>query len=315
MTPFEIGCDELQAWVPTWGFGRPFDLEKSTMQLPEQSLALLLGLCTSAPAGPLTSYLATIDRKLPPNFIGNTVHELAFKVSRLWGKEGTEKFEQHHPLYACNEHNFIFHLTLVPKGEARPPELENSPRIHLIDSGMNNNCSTYVMLHPKREVDIILNMDPSSDVVKDGFQQRVDQIGARRGIKLTRRRDIKAGEDEKDPDRFRGLYAQIYDGKLQERPETVVDSYGNTSTNPPAPIVHHESTMVYMPSLPNERAVPGYDPSTAKFSGPYNLIWIPEQVEMLVNMCKQNFADGQEEIKTVLRETWIPKKVSREGNQ
>ena len=21
MTPFEIGCDELEAWVPTWGFG------------------------------------------------------------------------------------------------------------------------------------------------------------------------------------------------------------------------------------------------------------------------------------------------------
>jgi phospholipase A2 len=48
MTPYEIGCDELESWVPTWGFGRPFELGKSTMQLPEQSLALLLGLCTSA---------------------------------------------------------------------------------------------------------------------------------------------------------------------------------------------------------------------------------------------------------------------------
>ena len=55
MTPYEVGCDEIQAWVPTWAFGRPFSEGKSTMQLPEQSLALLLGLCTSAPAGPLTS--------------------------------------------------------------------------------------------------------------------------------------------------------------------------------------------------------------------------------------------------------------------
>lgn len=62
MTPFEVGCDELEAWVPTWGFGRPFELGKSTVQLPEQSLGLLLGLCTSAPAGPLTSYLTTINR-------------------------------------------------------------------------------------------------------------------------------------------------------------------------------------------------------------------------------------------------------------
>jgi phospholipase A2 len=147
MTPFEIGCDELQAWVTTWGSGGPFDLGKSSMQLPEQSLSLLLGLCTSAPAGPLTSYLATINRQLPPNFIGNTVHELASKVSILWGKEGTEKFEQHHPLHTCNEHNFIFHLIPGPEGEARPPGLENSPRIQLIDSGMDNNCPTYVMLH------------------------------------------------------------------------------------------------------------------------------------------------------------------------
>ena len=315
MTPFEIGCDELEAWVPTWGFGRPFDLGKSTMQLPEQSLALLLGLCTSAPAGPLTSYLATINRQLPPNFVGNTIHELASRVSRLWGKEGTEKFEQHHPLHACNEHNFIYHLNPIPQGEARPQGLENSPRIHLIDSGMDNNCPTYVMLHPKRGVDVILNMDASSDVLKDSFPQRVDQIGSRRGIKFTRRRDIKAKEDEKDPDRFMGLYAQIYDGKLQLRPETVVDSYGDTSTNPPAPVVHNDSTMVYLPLLPNERAVPGFDPSTAKFSGSYNLVWTPEQIEMLIDVCKKNFADGQEEIKTVLRETWMKKKAHREGTQ
>jgi len=65
MTPFEVGCDELEAYVPIWGFGRPFDEGKSTMQLPEHSLALLLGLCTSAPAGPMTSYIATLKRNLP----------------------------------------------------------------------------------------------------------------------------------------------------------------------------------------------------------------------------------------------------------
>ena len=65
MTPFEVGCDELEAYVPIWGFGRPFEEGKSTMQLPEHSLALLLGLCTSAPAGPMTSYIATLKRNLP----------------------------------------------------------------------------------------------------------------------------------------------------------------------------------------------------------------------------------------------------------
>jgi phospholipase A2 len=71
--------------------------------------------------------------------------------------------------------------------------------------------------------------------------------------------------------------------------------------------------MVYMPLLPNDRPVPDYDPSTANLSDSYNLVWTPEQVEMLVNVCKQNFADGQEETKTALREALIRKKASREG--
>ena len=118
------------------------------MQLPEQSLALLLGLCTSAPAGPLTSYLATIKRNLPTGFIGEQIHRLANSVAKFWGKQGTEEFQQHHSLHACNEHNFLFHYTPVKEGEARPKGIENSPRIHLIDSGMDNNCPTVGLIKP-----------------------------------------------------------------------------------------------------------------------------------------------------------------------
>ena len=58
------------------------------MQIPEQYLALLLGLCTSAPAGPLTSYLATIKRALPPGFIGNSVQDMTKGIARMWGEKG-----------------------------------------------------------------------------------------------------------------------------------------------------------------------------------------------------------------------------------
>jgi phospholipase A2 len=46
-----------------------------------------------------------------------------------------------------------------------------------------------------------------SSVLKDTFQERVDQIGVRQGSIFTRRHDIRPSEDEKDPDRFKGLYA------------------------------------------------------------------------------------------------------------
>ena len=315
MTPFEVGCDELEAWVPTWGFGRPFAEGTSTLQLPEQSLSLLLGLATGAPAGPLSSYISTIKRQLPVGFIGDTINEIASKITHFWGKQETQVFENHHPLHASNEHNYMFHLEKLQPGEEYPKGIQNSPRIHLVDSGMDNNCPTYVLLHPSRQVDVIINMDASSDVQKDTFQERVDQIGSRRGLKFTRRHPQKPNEDENDPDRFQGLYAQIYDGTHCPRPDTIVDSYGKTVKNPPAPTCYTDCTMVYMPLLPNERAVPGYDPSTAKFSGSYNLVWTPEQIEMLVKVSAQNVKDGEDTIKIALRDAWMRKKKSREGKQ
>ena len=282
------------------------------MQLPEQSLALLLGLCTSAPAGPLTSYIATISRSLPPGFLGNSIHSMAKGITKLWGKQGTEEFQNHHPLHACNEHNFMYHYTPLEPGQGRPPGLENSPRLHLIDSGMDNNCPTYVLLHPRRQADVIINMDASSDVQKDTFENRVNQIGARRGVRFTKRHDLRPGDDPKDPKRFEGMYAQIYDGVPCSRPETVVDSYDRKVDNPPADVYPGECTMIYTPLLPNERAVPDFDPSTAKFSGSYNLVWTPEQVQMLVEVCKANFQEGESVIKEALHEAYLRKRMQRE---
>lgn len=157
-------------------------------------------------------------------------------------------------------------------------------------------------------------MDASSDVQKDSFQDRIDQIGSRRGLKFTKRHNITAGEDPQDPERFRGMYAQIYDGKLCDRPATVVDSYGRTVKNPPAPVSETECTMLYLPLLPNQKAVPDFDPSTCPWSGSYNLVWTAPQVETLVNLCKANFTEGQATIKEVLHEAWQRKKAAREAS-
>jgi cytosolic phospholipase A2 len=180
------------------------------------------------------------------------------------------------------------------------------------------------MLHPSRKADVILNMDASSDVQKDSFQQRVSQIGQRRGLDFRKRNPhldpsppppTPNSAEASDPDRFQGLYAQVYDGVRISgaRPATVVDSYGQTVTNPPAPVVGQDCTMVYLPLLPNESAVPGFDPSTAKFSGSYNLVWTPEQVEMMIRTSVANFQAGQDTVRKVLFEAWRKKKAAREA--
>jgi len=173
------------------------------------------------------------------------------------------------------------------------------------------------MLRPERKVDVILNMDASSNVQKDSFPQRVSQIGHRRSLDFCKRHpDVKPDPDAFNPDRFAGLYAQIYDGRPMDpgrRPPTIVDSYGHTVANPPAPpAARRECTMVYLPLLPNERAVPGYDPSTAAFSGTYNLVWTPEQVDMVVQTSRANFAAGEATVKQALRDAWLRRKYIRE---
>ena len=71
--------------------------------------------------------------------------------------------------------------------------------------------------------------------------------------------------------------------------------------------------MVYLSLLPNEHAVPGFDPSTAKFSGSYNLVWTPEQIDMLTNVCSANFRQGEEKIKIAIKDAWMRKRKLREG--
>jgi phospholipase A2 len=200
----------------------------------------------------------------------------------------------------------------VPNGVAAP-SIQDSPRIHLIDGGMDNNCPTYVLLHPSRKVDVILNVDASSDVHQNTFQARVDQIGSRRRMKFVKRAKCTEPGDDTKSRPSEDMYAQIYDGTiLEQRPATVVDSYGQSVTNPPAPACETDCTMVYMPLLPNEQEVKGFDPSTAKFSGSFNLVWTTEQVETLVRVSAANFRAGEKAIKTVLRETWLKKKKKRE---
>lgn len=47
-TPYEFGCDELGAWIPTWSLGRLFENGRSVERVPETSLVVLSGVFASA---------------------------------------------------------------------------------------------------------------------------------------------------------------------------------------------------------------------------------------------------------------------------
>ncbi|KZO96364.1 FabD/lysophospholipase-like protein [Calocera viscosa TUFC12733] len=333
ITPLELGCDELEGWVPTWAFGRKFDKGLTGMRLPEQSLAMLLGLSTSAPAGPLSSYLGTIYRNLPKGPFGGMMRGFTKEIEHI-APQFVERFGDHHPIHACNEANPFFGAEQEPN---RGQGFENSPRLHLIDAGMGNNMPTYSFIHPNRDVDVILNFDYSSDVQKDAALERVNDMGKDKGLKFQPRTKLaelpplpilddkgkpKPWTAETLEKTFEGRYAQVIDGvrMYNHTGDGLPEGFHfHTQERPGGPILYNkrhqpqarrDMTMVYLPLLPN-KVQPEYDPSNAPWSSSYNLVWTPEQIQTLEKTQKQNFNDSLDTIRAVIKEAYNKRKADR----
>ncbi|CAD6945196.1 unnamed protein product [Tilletia controversa] len=118
ISPIEVGSSDVGAWVPTWSFGRTFLSGRSLSRQPEASLSLLLGQCTSAPAGPLTGYIAALLASLPAGWtlaaslLGwvNTIVR-AKRWERRWGN----------PIRAADEPNPFYGLNLSNETAVTPP--------------------------------------------------------------------------------------------------------------------------------------------------------------------------------------------------
>lgn len=300
-SPIEFGSDELEGWIPTWSFGRRFEKGTSTQKLPERSLSLVLGICTSAPAGPLAAWLATLYRNLPKGAFGTRIRNAADH----WVEEHPDKAERlqsHHPVHAMNEANPFFGAETK---EGRGQGFENSPRIHLVDAGMSNNLPTYSFFRPGRDVDIMLLGDFSSDVQSGAALERIADFGRSKGLDIQERVKLEPLSDwpqEEDEDgkkknktlsadeiaeRFKGRYARILDAKsipdkdrTEEEGPTHVDDDGIRYNKRHQPQATNGATLIYLPLLPN-KCQPDYDPSTASFSSSYNLVWSEKEVNII----------------------------------
>ncbi|KAE8260358.1 hypothetical protein A4X13_0g369 [Tilletia indica] len=125
ISPIEVGSSDVGAWVPTWSFGRTFLSGRSLSRQPEASLSLLLGQCTSAPAGPLTGYIAALLASLPAGWtlaasLLGWVNAIvrAKRWERRWGN----------PIRAADEPNPFYGLNLSNETAVAPPAPPKSDR-------------------------------------------------------------------------------------------------------------------------------------------------------------------------------------------
>ncbi|KAI9155548.1 Cytosolic phospholipase A2 [Paramyrothecium foliicola] len=120
VSPLEIGSPDARGYIPTWAWGRTFAAGQSIGRAPEQSLSLMLGQCTSAPAGPLTAYIDALLASMPKgtamsralmmfnNFIRSN------KLSGLWGN----------PIRAGHDPNPFYGLNSNPSSRAAVDDAE-----------------------------------------------------------------------------------------------------------------------------------------------------------------------------------------------
>ena len=245
ISPLEVGSPDMNGYIPTWSWGRSFISGHSVGRPPEQSLALLLGQCTSAPAGPLTGYISALLASLPKGTIMSwlllLLNDFASmkKWERLWGN----------PIRAGHDPNPFYGRSNqeVDGGGGKKWELQG--RIRLMDSGMSNNLPSHILARPERGADIILAFDASSDVHTGSALQRIQNFADDCHMELE---DETAMFDDPLP-RFRGSAGREVEAKFLNRYARVFRGKRQSG---------QEVWLLYCPLLPSG-AKPEFDPSVS----------------------------------------------------
>ncbi|CAO3630753.1 unnamed protein product [Cunninghamella echinulata] len=171
-TSFEMGSEDINAWIPMWAFGRKFENGKNTERLPEQRIDSLLGMFGSAFAASVKHFYQEIRHFLPTSIIeltDETIGRYEKTLSTL------------HPISPAIYPNPFYHAhnkKLTPKDSS----ITDSENILLMDAGMDNNIPFYPLLRKDRQVDVILAIDLSADIQTAPHFDRAEGYVKRRRI-------------------------------------------------------------------------------------------------------------------------------------
>ncbi|XEV03013.1 hypothetical protein FSHL1_008300 [Fusarium sambucinum] len=330
ISPLEIGSPDLNRYVPTWSWGRTFISGHSVDRRPEQSFSLLLGQCTSAPAGPLTECIKALLVSIPKDTIMARLVVMfnrflqSKRLEGLWGNPiraghdpnpfyGLEKptmareHTSEHSSYrsrlteteVTNRRSL---MTMVDSSAVHLSPWEAQGRTRLMDCGMANNLPNHVLARSERGVDIFISFDSSSDVQTGAAVQRLHHFAADFDFELqeethvfhspSRNIDLVSDDGLEIESRYLSQYARVFRGK-RESGQTIY--------------------IIYCPLLPNG-VNPNFNPSTASFSTSTNLMWTPDQVQSVLATAEANITNyALDTIKRVVRNVYEDKKTHRQA--
>ncbi|KAK9350488.1 acyl transferase/acyl hydrolase/lysophospholipase [Lipomyces doorenjongii] len=173
-TPYEVGCEEVCAWIPTWSLGRRWRNGVSVdTAIPELNLTLLLGTFGSAFCATLSHFYKEIRPALPDISISQSLDNII--------KENDDNLKEVHPITPAGIPNYLLGLkSYLPP--SCPESIHTEKDINLMDAGMDNNLALYPLLRPEREVDMILAFDSSADIPDVPWLELTAGYTKKRGI-------------------------------------------------------------------------------------------------------------------------------------
>lgn len=153
-TPFEIGSSHLQAYIPTWAYGRKFKDGASLDYAPEQSMGYFLGVFGSAFEVNFSDIiyhtheqLLAIKAKLPRSLQG-----IASDIVQIIKNSPLNELR----LFPSMLRNFTYNIPWSP--------LRDDKNLCLVDAGIDFNLPLPPLLRPERNVDIIIIYDASGTI-------------------------------------------------------------------------------------------------------------------------------------------------------
>ncbi|GAA5799245.1 hypothetical protein HPULCUR_004655 [Helicostylum pulchrum] len=332
-TPYDMGSEEINAWIPIWSFGRRFESGKSIERLPEQSLGILMGMFGSAFVASLAHFYQEIRMLLPSSAIEKADEMISSYQSSV---------STIHPISPASFPNPFYKLPtkVQTKDETheeilRSESLVESEQIGLMDAGMDNNIPFYPLLRQGRDVDIILSLDLSADIQDTPFFDRAEGYVKRRGINgwpsgagwpkpdttdniPVVQENNKSSEKTKESckpttttttSKYTLNTCTVFESSSSETTPDKNDDSSSTMTTYPENT--NPITLVYFPLIVNDNYDPEFDPQNAEFCSTWNFVYTSEQVNKLHELAEANVKDNLEKVRKVFKETWKRKRDER----
>lgn len=266
--PFEVGSDQVGAYVPTWAFGSKFlqgkPVDGYQGKAPEYPVSYFEGVFGSAFAASINE---VVDQKLINPTFKMLGHEIVVPVSD-WIKTSLLETVLDSRMYPATFHNYTEGLVGSP--------ISNASNIRLYDGAMNINFPLPVLMRPARELDAVVVCDSGVDA---------------HSLKSAQLHFTRNGQ--KFPD-----VSSYTDEKLASTPLTVLN-------DPRKPGYDKDMiTILYCPFIKNSGYSTTFDPEVCMAKGEcatFNFKYTSEQAARVIDLARYNVNQIQPEIKAVLK--------------